>query len=361
LQHLKELGLHTDLHANESIFYFTTCGWMMWNWLVSSLALQATPVLFEGDPTHPSPAVLWDMADACSVTVFGASAKYVDTLRKASIAPRHTHQLKMLRTICSTGSPLLADSFKYVYSNIKADVQLASISGGTDIVSCFVLGNPLDKVRLGEIQCRGLGMTVDVYDDAGQPLRNAPGEFVCTTPFPSMPVMFWDDEDGTKYYNAYFSRFQNVWAHGDWATLTAHGSLVIHGRSDATLNPSGVRIGTAEIYRPVEAFDEIAEALAVGQEWQDDQRVILFVRLAVETVLDDILRERLRTAIRQSASPRHVPAKIIAVADMPRTRSGKISEIAVRDIIHNRSIKNLEALTNPETLDYFKNLSELQG
>ena len=360
LQHLKELGLHTDIRANDKIFYFTTCGWMMWNWVVSALALQAAPVLYEGNPMYPSSSVLWQMAEQYSVAVFGASAKYFDALRKAAVKPRQTHNLAALRTLCSTGSPLLADTFSYAYADIKKDMQLASISGGTDIVSCFVLGNPFDAVRLGEIQCRGLGMSVDVYDDDGESLRGAPGELVCTAPFPSMPVMFWDDADGKKYREAYFAKFEGVWTHGDWATMTAAGGIIIHGRSDATLNPGGVRIGTAEIYRHAEAFPDIAEALAVGQDWGGDQRVILFVKMAPGAVLDDDLQKRLRLALRQKASPRHVPAKIIAVADLPRTRSGKISEIAAREVIHNRLIKNREALANPEVLVHLQNLPALQ-
>ena len=359
LQHLKELGLHLDVASGAAAFYFTTCGWMMWNWLISALALEAAPVLYEGAPLHPSPSALWDMAESEKVALFGASAKYFDALRRAGAAPRKTHSLPALRTVCSTGSPLSPEGFSYIQENIAADAQTASISGGTDIVSCFALGNPLDAVRRGELQGRGLGMAVAVYDEDGKSAVGVPGEMVCVAPFPVMPLRFYNDADGGKYRAAYFERFPGVWHHGDWATLTADGGIVIHGRSDATLNPGGVRIGTAEIYRPVEAFPEVAEALAAGQEWEGDTRIILFVRLAAGAVLDDDLRARLRAAVRRAASPRHAPAKIVAVADFPRTRSGKISEIAAREIMHNRPIKNRNALANPESLECFRNLPEL--
>ena len=359
LQHLKELGLHTNIGAGDKVFYFSTCGWMMWNWLVSALAVEAAAVLYEGNPVYPAPEVLWDMAAAENIAVFGASAKYLDALRKAGVKPAKTHSFPALRTICSTGSPLSADGFDYVYEDIKADVQLASISGGTDIVSCFALGNPLDSVRRGELQCRGLGLAVAVYDESGKNIAGAPGELVCTAPFPCMPIGFGGDADGAKYRAAYFQHFPGVWRHGDWATLAAEGGMRIHGRSDATLNPGGVRIGTAEIYRAVEKFPEVAEALAAGQEWEGDTRVVLFVRPAAGAVLDDALRTRLRAAVRQFASPRHAPAKIIAVADIPRTRSGKISEIAVREVICGRPVKNINALANPESLELFRNLPEL--
>ncbi len=359
LQHLKELALHGEINSGDRVFYFTTCGWMMWNWLISALALKAAPVLYEGNPLHPSPAVLWDMAQAENISLFGVSAKYLDVLRKAEIAPARTHSLPALRTVCSTGSPLSAEGFDYVYEKIKPDVQLASISGGTDIVSCFALGNPLDSVRRGELQCRGLGMAVAVYDDAGKEITDAPGELVCTAPFPSMPLKFARDPDGAKYRAAYFEHFPGAWRHGDWAVLTAGGGMTILGRSDATLNPGGVRIGTAEIYRAVESLAEVAEALAVGQEWEDDTRIALFVRLAAGAVLDGALRARIRAAVRAFASPRHVPAKIAAVADFPRTRSGKTSEIAVREAIHGRPVKNINALANPESLELFRNLPEL--
>ncbi|MGI9297023.1 MAG: acetoacetate--CoA ligase, partial [Gammaproteobacteria bacterium] len=362
LQHLKELGLHLDVGRGAPVFYFTTCGWMMWNWLISALALEAAPVLYEGAPLHSSSAALWDMAEREKIALFGASAKYFDALRGAGLSPAKTHSLPALKTICSTGSPLSPEGFDYVYEHVKADAQLASISGGTDIVSCFALGNPLDAVRRGELQGRGLGMAVAVYDENGEAAVGAPGELVCEAPFPAMPLRFYGDTDGgIKYRAAYFEHFPGVWRHGDWATLTESGGMVIHGRSDATLNPGGVRIGTAEIYRPLESFPEVAEALAAGQEWEGDTRIVVFVRLAAAAVLDDELRARLRAAVRRAASPRHVPAKIIAVADLPRTRSGKISEIAVRETIHDRPVKNRNALANPESLEYFRNLPELSA
>ncbi|MGU9950955.1 MAG: acetoacetate--CoA ligase, partial [Gammaproteobacteria bacterium WSBS_2016_MAG_OTU1] len=360
LQHIKELGLHTNIKESDKVFYFTTCGWMMWNWLISSLALRASVVLFEGSPLHSKADILWDMVAEEQIAVFGVSAKYLDTMRKSGIVPLKTHDLSALRTICSTGAPLLADGFNYVYEKVKTDVQLASISGGTDIVSCFALGNPLDVVREGELQGRGLGLAVTVFNDDGQEILDEAGELVCTVPFPVMPLKFANDEGDSKYRAAYFEHFDGIWRHGDWAILTKAGGLIIRGRSDATLNPGGVRIGTAEIYRPVEAFEEVAEALAVGQEWMGDTRIVLFVRLATEVVLDEELRGRLSAAIRRNASPRHVPAKIIAVAELPRTRSGKIAEIAVRETIHNRPIKNVNALANPDSLECFRNLSELE-
>ena len=359
LQHLKELGLHSDIAAGAPVFYFTTCGWMMWNWLISALALNAAPVLYEGAPMYPSPAALWDLAAREKFALFGASAKYFDALRRAGTAPKKMHSLPSLKTICSTGSPLSPESFDYIYKKIKSDVQVASISGGTDIVSCFALGNPLDAVRCGELQGRGLGMAVAVYDENGRAMTDSPGELVCEKPFPVMPLRFYGDADGDKYRAAYFAHFPAIWRHGDWATLRPGGGMVIHGRSDATLNPGGVRIGTAEIYRPAESFAEIAEALAISQEWDGDTRVILFVRLAEGAAINDDLRARLREAIRRAASPRHVPAKIVQVADLPRTRSGKISEIAVRETVHNRPVKNMNALANPESLAYFRNLPAL--
>ena len=359
LQHLKELSLHTDVRGGDKVFYFTTCGWMMWNWLVSALALEATILLYDGNPMM-TPEILWDMAEAEEVAVFGASAKYFDAQRKAQCAPKKTRQLPALRTICSTGSPLSAEGFAYVYAAVKSDVHLASISGGTDIVSCFVLGNPFDAVRAGEIQCAGLGMAVEVFDDDGAPIVGRAGELVCTAAAPCMPLGFWNDDGGGKYRAAYFERFPGVWTHGDRTTQRDNGAFVIHGRSDATLNPGGVRIGTAEIYRHVEALDEVAEALAVGQRQDGDERVVLFLRLRDGAALDEDLRQRIRAALREKASPRHVPAKIIAVADLPRTRSGKISEIAAREMIHNRPVKNAAALANPQSLEYFRNLPELQ-
>jgi len=359
LQHLKEHRLHCDLRAGERLFYFTTCGWMMWNWLASGLGSGAALVLYDGSPFAP-PTALWDYAEAERINVFGTSAKYIDACKKAGLAPARTHDLSSVRLITSTGSPLAAESFDYVYADIKADVHLASISGGTDIVSCFVLGDPTSPVWRGEIQAPGLGMAVDVWSDEGRPLRGEKGELVCTRPFPSMPVMFWNDPDMRKYRAAYFERFPNVWCHGDFAEWTAHGGLIIHGRSDATLNPGGVRIGTAEIYAQVEQIPEVLEAIAVGQDWDHDVRVVLFVRLKDGVRLDEALRETIRRKIRAGASPRHVPAKIVQVADIPRTKSGKITELAVRDVIHGRPVKNTEALANPEALELYRDLPELR-
>jgi acetoacetyl-CoA synthetase len=358
LQHLKELVLHTDLTPDDRIFYFTTCGWMMWNWLVSSLAVGATVVLFDGAPLVPPP-ILWDMVEGEGITVFGTSAKYLALAEKEGLEPGRSHDLSRLRAILSTGSPLAAHSFDYVYSRIKSDVHLASISGGTDIVSCFALGNPIAPVWAGELQTRGLGMAVEIFDPAGRPMRGRAGELVCTRPFPSMPVAFWDDADGAKYRAAYFDVFPGAWRHGDWAELTGHGGLVIHGRSDATLNPGGVRIGTAEIYRQVEQLSDIVESLVVGQEWEGDVRVVLFVRLREGLTLDDRLRDLLRRRIREHTSPHHVPKRIIQVADIPRTISGKITELAVRDVIHGREVKNRDALANPQALELYRDLEEL--
>ncbi len=353
LQHLKELVLHTDLKREDRIFYFTTCGWMMWNWLVSGLAVGATLVLYDGSPFHPDGNVLWDLADEVGISVFGTSAKWIAACGKAGVRPRQTHRLDALRTILSTGSPLAPESFDYVYRDVKERVLLASISGGTDIVSCFALGNPLLPVYRGELQCRGLGMNVEAFDESGRPVRGRPGELVCLTPFPSMPVGFWNDADGGRYRAAYFERFPGVWAHGDFIEITAHGGLVIHGRSDATLNPGGVRIGTAEIYRQVEQVPEVLESIAVGQHWQGDERVVLFVRLREGLVLDDALRARIREVIRRNTTPRHVPARIEQVPDIPRTLSGKITELAVRETIHGRPVKNTDALANPQALAHF--------
>ncbi|WP_337183607.1 acetoacetate--CoA ligase [Shinella sp.] len=361
LQHLKEHRLHCGLVEGERLFYFTTCGWMMWNWLVSGLAVGATLGLFDGSPFHPDGNVLFDYAQAEKFAVFGTSAKYIDAVRKGGFTPVTTHDLSSLRLITSTGSPLSPEGFSFVYEGIKPDVQLASISGGTDIVSCFVLGIPLKPVWRGEIQGPGLGLAMDVWDEEGRPVRGEKGELVCTKAFPSMPVMFWNDPDGAKYRAAYFERFDNVWCHGDFAEWTGHGGIVIHGRSDATLNPGGVRIGTAEIYNQVEQLEEIAEALCIGQDWDDDVRVVLFVRLAPGVVLDEALERKIRTKIRTGASPRHVPAKIVAVADIPRTKSGKIVELAVREVVHGRPVRNKEALANPEALDLFAGLAALQS
>ena len=360
LQHLKEQQLHSDLKKGDRLFYFTTCGWMMWNWLASGLASEAALILYDGSPFHPQPAALFDFAQDERVTHFGTSAKYIDACRKAGVSPVSTHNLEQLRAVLSTGSPLAAESFDYVYSNIKRDVHLASISGGTDIMGCFVLGDPTGPVRRSEIQVPGLGMAVDVWNDDGLPVRGQKGELVCTSPFASMPVMFWNDPDGAKYRAAYFERFANVWCHGDFAEWTASGGIIIHGRSDATLNPGGVRIGTAELYAQVEKIPEVQEALAIGQAFDNDVRIILFVRLREGAALDAALVQRMKATIRAGTSPRHVPAKIIAVADIPRTRSGKITELAVRDVVHGRAVKNSEALANPEALAYFRDLAELR-
>jgi acetoacetyl-CoA synthetase len=360
LQHLKELVLHTDLRREDRIFYFTTCGWMMWNWLVSSLAVGATVVLYDGAPLSP-PRLLWDLVEQERVTVFGTSAKYLALAEKEGLEPGRTHDLSGLRAILSTGSPLASHSYDYVHDKIKLDLHLASISGGTDIVSCFALGNPTGPVWRGELQTRGLGMSVDVLDPEGHPLGDAEGELVCTRPFPSMPVAFWDDPTGTKYQAAYFDHYPGVWRHGDWARLTPHGGLIILGRSDATLNPGGVRIGTAEIYRQVEQLPEVVESLVVGQDWKGDVRIVLFVRLREGAVLDDALARRIRDRIREHASPHHVPRKILHVSDIPRTISGKITELAVREVIHGRPVANLDALANPQALDLFRNREELRN
>ena len=360
LQHLKELVLHTDVGPEDRFFYFTTCGWMMWNWLVSGLAAGATVVLFDGAPLAP-PDILWRMAAEERITIFGTSAKYLALAEKEGLAPGRSHDLSSLRTVLSTGSPLPAHGYDYVYDKIKRDLHLASISGGTDIISCFGLGNPIAPVWRGEIQTRGLGMAVEVFDERGRPCRGEDGELVCTRPFPSMPVAFWDDPDGARYRAAYFDVFPGVWRHGDWARLTEHDGLVILGRSDATLNPGGVRIGTAEIYRQVEQLPEVVESLVVGQEWEDDVRIVLFVRLRAGAELDRGLEERIRGRIREHASPHHVPRKILQVADIPRTISGKITELAVRDILHGRPVRNVDALANPAALDLYRNLEGLSG
>jgi acetoacetyl-CoA synthetase len=360
LQHLKELILHTDLKRDDRIFYFTTCGWMMWNWLASSLAVGATLVLFDGAPFHPDGNRLFALAAEEGISIFGTSAKYLDAVKKAGLQPGKSHDLSALRTILSTGSPLVPESFDFVYRSIRSDVHLASISGGTDIVSCFVLGNPTAPVWRGEIQTRGLGLAVEVWNDDGRPVVGEPGELVCVKPFPSMPVGFWNDPDGSRYRAAYFERFPGVWTHGDRIELTSHDGLIIYGRSDAVLNPGGVRIGTAEIYRQVEQVEEVTEALAVAQEWQDDVRIVLFVRLRPGANLDDALAERIRQRIRQNCTPRHVPAKIIRVADIPRTMNGKIAELAVREQIHGRPVKNVDALANPEALALYRDLPALR-
>jgi len=359
LQHQKEHLLHTDVKPSDRLFYFTTCGWMMWNWLASGLATGATLILYDGSPFHPDAGALWRIAQEERITIFGTSAKYLSALEKSSFVPVDNVDLSELRVILSTGSPLLPDGFDFVYKSIKSDVLLASISGGTDIVSCFAGGCPIRPVYRGEIQCRALGMAVDIFDDTGKPVRGDRGELVCTKPFPSMPVGFWNDPDGARYRAAYFERFPNIWHHGDYAAITEHDGLVIYGRSDAVLNPGGVRIGTAEIYAAVEGLDEIIEALAIGQDWKGDVRVVLFVRVKPTVTLDEPLKKRIRDTIRALTTPRHVPAKIIAVADIPRTLSGKLTELAVRNVVHGLPVKNIDALANPGALEHFKNLDEL--
>jgi len=360
IQHLKEHRLHCDLKPGDRAFYFTTCGWMMWNWLVSALASECTLLLYDGSPFHPDGNVLFDFAEAERAALFGTSAKYIDALKKAELVPKKTHDLSAMKMMASTGSPLVAESFDWVYQNVKEDLCLASISGGTDIVSCFVLGNPINPVYRGEIQCRGLGLAVEVWNDAGEAVIEEKGELVCTKPFPCMPIYFWNDPDGSRYREAYFERFPGVWCHGDYVELTRHGGIIVYGRSDATLNPGGVRIGTAEIYRQAEQLPEVLESIVVGQEWDDDVRVVLFVRLAEGVELSEELVKRIKTSIRQGASPRHVPAKVLAVTDIPRTKSGKIVELAVRDVIHDRPVKNKDALANPEALEFFKDRPELR-
>jgi acetoacetyl-CoA synthetase len=359
LKHLCEQRLHSDIKAGDRLFYFTTLGWMMWNWLVSGLGSGATLLLYDGSPFHPSGNVLWDYAQEKGCTHFGASAKYIDALKKSGLHPGRTHDLSNMRVMLSTGSPLAPESFDYVYNSINADLHLASISGGTDICGCFVLGVPTKPVWRGEIQGPGLGMAVDVVDETGKPIRQGKGELVCTRPFPSMPIGFWNDPTGEKYRAAYFSRFENLWHHGDFAEWTEHGGMIIHGRSDATLNPGGVRIGTAEIYRQVEQLEEVQEAIVIGQDWDNDVRVVLFVVLKPGLKLDEALRDRIKRQIRTGASPRHVPARIVQVADIPRTKSGKITELAVRDVVHGREVKNREALANPEALDFYRGIAEL--
>jgi acetoacetyl-CoA synthetase len=361
LQHLKEHRLHAGIKPGDRFFYFTTCGWMMWNWLVSGLASGATLLLYDGSPFYPDGNAIFDFAQAERMTYFGTSAKFIDSVRKSGLKPAQTHDLSSVRVISSTGSPLSPEGFAFVYEAIKEDVHLASISGGTDIAACFVLRVPTKPVWIGEIQGPGLGMAVDVWDDEGRPVRGEKGELVCTKAFPSMPTMFWNDPDGAKYHAAYFDRFDNIWCHGDFAEWTEHGGMIIHGRSDATLNPGGVRIGTAEIYNQVEQMPEILEAICIGQEWEDDVRVVLFVRLAEGATLDADLEKRIKDRIRTGASPRHVPARIVAVADIPRTKSGKITELAVRDVVHGRAVKNKEALANPEALDLYANLPQLRA
>jgi acetoacetyl-CoA synthetase len=364
LQHQKEHRFHGDIKADDRLFYFTTCGWMMWNWLASGLASRATVLLFDGSPFVQRGRILWELAQAEGMTHFGTSAKYIDALKKIALVPRKDFVLDRLETMFSTGSPLAPESFDYVYQAVKDDLCLSSISGGTDIISCFALGNPTLPVWRGELQCRGLGLDVDVFDEDGRPIRGEKGELVCKSPFPSMPIGFWNDPDGSKYRAAYFERFPGVWCHGDWVELTVHDGMIIYGRSDATLNPGGVRIGTAEIYRQVEQLPEVMESLVIGQDWPPgelgDVRVVLFVRLQDGVALDDALTERIKSQIRANTTPRHVPAKVVQVNDIPRTKSGKIVELAVRNVVHGRSVRNLDALANPEALEQFRDRSELR-
>ena len=363
LQHLKEHVLHVDAKRDDRMFYFTTCGWMMWNWLASGLAAGCAILLYDGSPFVRNGNILFDFADAAGMTIFGTSAKFIDALAKAGLKPAQTHQLDRLRVMLSTGSPLAPEGFDYVYQNVKRDINLASISGGTDIISTFVLGNPLLPVWRGEIQCRGLGMKVEVYNEDGKPVRGEKGELVCSAPFPSMPVGFWNDAAGGKYHAAYFEKFPNVWCHGDYVELTVHDGMIIYGRSDAVLNPGGVRIGTAEIYRQVEQLDAVVESLVIGQDWPPekptDVRVVLFVRLRDGLTLDQALTDKIKQHIRTNTTPRHVPAKIVQVTDIPRTKSGKIVELAARNVVHGRPVKNVEALANPDALELFRNRPEL--
>jgi len=359
LQHLKEHKLHGDVKPGDRVFYFTTCGWMMWNWLVSGLASGATLLLYDGSPFVGRGNILFDYAEAEGMTHFGTSAKFIDAIAKINLAPMKTHNLERLRAIFSTGSPLVPEAFGYVYDNIKRDVHLASLSGGTDLLACFVIGNPIGPVWRGEIQARALAMAVEVLDEEGRPVRQTKGELVCLKPFPSMPVGFWNDPDGKKYRAAYFEKYPGIWCHGDFIEETAHGGFIIYGRSDATLNPGGVRIGTAEIYRQVEKLDEVLESLVIGQDWDKDTRVVLFVKLREGLTLDEALVKRIKEVIRQNTTPRHVPARILQVGDIPRTKSNKIVELAVRNIVHGQPVKNVEALANPEALEFFRNRPEL--
>lgn len=362
LKHRVEQTLQSDVQPKDKLFYFTTCGWMMWNWLASGLATGCTLLLYDGSPFYPNEKTIFDFAEDTGMTIFGTSAKYIDAVKKSGWEPKSTHKLRNVRTMMSTGSTLAPESFDFVYESIKVDIHLASVSGGTDICGCFVIGNPLGAVWRSEIQAKGLGMAVDVFDDEGKSCEpGIKGELVCTKPFPSMPLKFWNDPDGEKYHNAYFDRFDNIWCHGDFAEWTEHGGMIIHGRSDATLNPDGIRIGTAEIYAQVEKLPEVVEGLCIGQQWDDDTRIVLFVRLQDGVTLDDELIKRIKTQIRTGASPRHVPGVVVEVSDIPRTKSGKITELAVRDVVHGREVKNKEALANPRALDLFKSIPELQA
>jgi acetoacetyl-CoA synthetase len=360
LKHLSEHQLQCNIKPADRVFYFTTCSWMMWHWLVSALASRAHIVLFDGSPTYPTPTFLWDIAQELQINFFGTSAKYLSTLHKLEVDISKTHNLKELHTIGSTGSPLMPETFDYIWKNIKQDVQISSLSGGTDIVSCFVMGNPISPVHRGEIQGSALGMAIDIFDENGNSISTEPGELVCTKPFPCRPIGFWKDKQNEKYHNAYYEKFLNTWHHGDFCEWTENHGLIIHGRSDTTLNPGGVRIGTAEIYRQLENIDEIIECLAVGQKWQDDERIILFVIMKKDVELTTDLINKIKQHIRQNTTPRHVPAKIIAMSDLPRTKNNKLTETTVRDIIHGKEIKNKEALLNPDCLKAFSNIAELQ-
>jgi acetoacetyl-CoA synthetase len=360
IHHLKELVLHTDLKREDTIFYFTTCSWMMWNWLVSSLAAGATLVLFDGNPFYPDPGALWKIAQDEKISIFGTSAGYIAALQNAGVTPGKTYDLMPLKALLSTGSPLSIEGFEYIYREVKADLQLASISGGTDLNGCFALGNPMGPVYVGELQCRGLAMKVEAFDENGKPVVNQQGELVCTAPFPSMPIYFWNDPDKQKYHDAYFDVYPNAWRHGDYILITEKGGVVIYGRSDATLNPGGVRIGTAEIYRQVDLIEEIEDCVVVGQKWKNDVRVILFVKMAQGYELTDEIIKKVKSTIRSNASPRHVPAVIVSVPDIPYTHNMKKVELAVNKVIHNQPVLNKDSLKNPESLDYFANLKELQ-
>ena len=359
IQHNKELQIHCDIKENDRVFYFTTCGWMMWNWLVGSLSAGATILLFDGFPMYKKDDLLFEFANEEKATFFGISAKYIDALNNNKTVPKKKYKLTKLKTICSTGSPLSKDGFKYIYDNIKEDVHLASISGGTDIVSCFVLGNLFDQVNYGEIQNRGLGMDVDVFDEKGSSIKKQKGELVCKTPFPSMPVKFWNDKNDKKYKSAYFKKYKNTWHHGDFAKITENAGFIIYGRSDTTLNPGGVRLGTAEIYNIVEKFPEIQESIVVGQSWKNDVRIVLFIVTNKGYNLTAKIKDKIKKSIRSNASPRHVPSKIISVSEIPKTKNGKLVELAVKQSIEGEEIKNLEALANPDSLKQFKNIKEL--
>jgi acetoacetyl-CoA synthetase len=360
IQHLKELQLHTDLRRDDRIFYFTTCGWMMWNWLTSSLAIGATIVLFDGSPFYPDGTALLKMADELGITVFGTSAKYIASLESTGIKPKQISSFPKLRTILSTGSPLLEENFNFIYGEWKKDVQLASISGGTDIISCFVLGNPILPVHRGELQCRGLGMKVEAFNEFGKSEINSKGELVCSQAFPSMPIYFWNDPDGQKYHSAYFDTFPYIWHHGDYIEINDHGGVIIYGRSDTTLNPGGVRIGTAEIYQTVERFNEVEDSLVIGQPWENDERIVLFLKMKDQISLTNNLIKKVKHSIRESCTTRYVPAKIIAVEEIPYTINGKKVELAVKQVIQNQNVKNIDSLVNPKSLELYKGIVELE-